>query len=95
MLLFTSLSFDAQLVEGGYGCRLFGFLLGLACSGGSQFTGDAHFDAESFLVVRTGFFDDAVITRRHAPCLEQFLKRRLVVGPPQIAGSGGECDLHE
>src|SRR6266478_5213873 len=51
MLLFTSLSFDAQLIEGGYGCRLFGFLLGLACSGGSQFTGDAHFDAESFLVV--------------------------------------------
>jgi len=62
---------------------------------GSQFTGDAHFDAESFLVVRTGFFDDAVITRRHAPCLEQFLKRRLVVGPPQIAGRSGECDLHE
>src|SRR5882762_605656 len=40
-------------------------------------------------------FDDAVITRRHAPCLEQFLKRRLVVGPPQIAGRRGECDLHE
>jgi len=26
------LSFDCPMVEGGYGCRLFGFLLGLACS---------------------------------------------------------------
>src|SRR5882762_4582326 len=65
MLLFTSLSFDAQLVEGRHGCRLFGFLLGLACFGSSQFTGDAHFDAESFFVVRAGFFNDAVIARRH------------------------------
>ena len=61
-------------MEGGHRSRLFGFLLGLACAGGGNFTGNAHFNAESFLVVGACFFDDAVTTRRHPPCLEQFLE---------------------
>src|ERR1700682_6031852 len=94
IFVFPSVSFGAQLLESRHGCRLFGFLLGLACAGGGDFTGDAHFDAKCFLVVRAGFFNNAVITRRHAPRLQQFLERGLVVRPPQGFGRGGECALH-
>src|ERR1700730_10813249 len=93
--LFPSISHGDSLVKGGYGCRLFGFLLGLACPGGSDFAGDANFDAECFLMVRAGFLDDAVITRRHAPSLKQFLEGGLGVSPPQGIVRSGECTLDE
>src|SRR5713226_2857079 len=93
ILQFPCIAFDAQSVERGQGRRLLGFLLGLACTGGGDFTGDTHFDAECFLVVGAGFFNDVLTTWRHAPGVEQFMRRLFAVGAAQSVGCGSGCAL--